>query len=152
MDAKSEIVTGGCLCGALRYEISEPPNKIGTCHCRKCQRWSGSAFSVGARFPKAAVHFIKGEPKVYQSSSIMVRGFCADCGSPLVYWYLAEEMAAGNLWISLGTLDQPDAFSPAYHYGVESEMAWLHDDLPRHRIDEDSSLASAWKSIDGERE
>ena len=137
---------GGCLCGAVRYVASGQPNKIGTCHCRRCQRWSGGPFSVGARFLKTAVQFTKGQPKIWKSSAIMERGHCADCGSPLIYWYLAEEMSVGNVWLSLGTFDQPHSLTPEYHYAVETEMEWLHDELPRHRLDEDSDLAAAWES------
>ena len=139
-------MTGGCLCGGVRFVVTEPPNKVGTCHCRRCQRWSGSAFSVGVRFRKSAVQFTNGEPKVYRSSSIMERGFCTGCGSPFIYWYLVEVMHSEDVWISLGTFDNPEQFKPTYHYAVETEMTWLHDDLPRLRLDEDAALASALES------
>ena len=78
----------------------------------------------------------------------MERGACGACGSPLIYRYLAEEKSAGKVWISLGTLDRPDLYGPSYHYAVETEMGWLHDDLPRLRLDEDSDLSSALQTAD----
>jgi hypothetical protein len=55
-------------------------------------------------------------------------------------------MNSGNVWISLGTLDEPEQFKPTYHYGVETEMSWLLDELPRMRLDEDADFAAALKS------
>ncbi len=136
---------GGCLCGNVRFKVTGSPNKVGTCHCRMCQRWSGSVFAVGARFPETAFQMTKGEMGVYRSE-IMERGFCTECGSPFIYWYLAKEMSAGNVWISLGNLDEPEQFKPTYHYAVETEMTWLHDDLPRMRLDEDADFSAALKS------
>lgn len=141
------ISTGGCLCGNVRFKVTGPPNKVGTCHCRMCQKWTGSVYAVGARFPESAFQMTKGEMGVYKSE-IMERGFCTKCGSPFIYWYLVKEMSAGNVWISLGNLDEPGQYKPTYHYAVESEMAWIHDDLPRMRLDEDAVLEAALKLSD----
>ena len=109
-----------------------------------CQRWTGTAFTTGVRFPRIAFRFTKGEPQVYRSSPIMERGFCANCGSPLIYWYVVEEKGADRVWLSLGNFDDPSAFTPEYHYAVETQMHWLSDDgLPRFRLDEDENLAAA---------
>ena len=69
----AEKTTGGCLCGAIRYEADEPPNQVYACHCRMCQRHTGSAFWAGAKFPPDTFRFTKGEPKVYRSSKILER-------------------------------------------------------------------------------
>ncbi len=142
-------ITGGCLCGAIRYESSEPPIETGTCHCRVCQKWTGSAFMVMARFFRTALRFTKGEPKLYRSSSIKEKGFCPDCGSSLFDRYLVRKSARSNpdmVWVQLGTLDHPEAVSIDFHYGVETQLPWVHfdDDLPRTRCDEDPSLAAAF--------
>jgi hypothetical protein len=140
-------ITGGCLCGAVRFEVTGPPDKVGICHCRMCQRWTGSAFAAGVRFPRTAFRFTKGEPQVYRSSAIMERGFCGDCGSPLIYWYTTEKKATDRVWLSLGNFDDPSAFAPEYHYAVETQMNWLPDDgLPRHRLDEDEDFAAAMEA------
>ncbi len=88
-----------------------------------------------------------GKMKIYRSE-IMERGFCTECGSPFIYWYLVKEMNSGNVWVSLGTLDEPEQFKPTYHYAVETEMFWLHEDLPRIRLDEDADFAAALRSTD----
>ena len=117
--SEDKTLTGGCLCGSVRFELSGSPNKVGTCHCRQCQRWSGSVFSVGARYPESAFRMTSGKMKVYRSE-IMERGFCTECGSPFIYWYLVKEMNSGNVWVSLGTLDEPEQFKPTYHISVST--------------------------------
>ena len=82
------VITGGCLCGEVRYELNGPPLDMGTCHCRNCQRWSGSAFHSAVAFALTDLSFTKNEPLRYQSSSIMERSFCPSCGSPLLFRYL----------------------------------------------------------------
>ena len=105
--------TGGCLCGAVRFEVQGPPDQVGICHCRRCQRWTGSAFAVGVRFPRAAFRLTKGDPRLYRSSTIMERGFCADCGSPLIE-YVNTENDVDGVWLSLGNFDDPSAFDPRH--------------------------------------
>ena len=145
-------VTGGCLCGALRYESSEPPINAGICHCRMCQKSTGSAFMVIAGFPRTAFRFTKGEPKLYRSSSIKDKGFCADCGSVLFDQYLVRTGVSDPdlVWVQLGTLDHPEAVSIKFHTGVESQLPWVHfeDGLPRDRCDEDPGLAAAFAATE----
>jgi len=144
-------ITGGCYCGAIRYESNEPPIEPGICHCRECQRWTGSAFLAVVGFPLTGFRYTKGSPKLNQSSSVVERGFCPDCGSSLHSQYLVNlghDNAAENLdhvLISVGTLDNPEVVEMEYHYGVESQLPWVHfdDDLPRTRSDEDPGLIRA---------
>ena len=151
--------TGGCLCGAIRYEASEPPNKSGTCHCRICQQWTGSAFNAFTGFPRSALRFTSGEPRIYRSSPIAERGFCPDCGSSLTVRYL-ESLGADaksgpdQVWVAIGTLDHPEAVSLDYHYGVETQLSWVRfdDDLPRTRCDEDPGLAAAYAAAGSKEE
>ncbi len=153
MTDKAMPITGGCLCGAVRYEASEPPSAGGVCHCRVCQRTTGSAFEALAMFPRTAFRFTKGEPKRYRPSSIMEKCFCAHCGSPLTDQYLVPVRARLNpdmVWVHIGTLDKPEAASIDYHYGVESQLPWVHfdDGLPRARCDEDPELAAAFAAAE----
>jgi len=140
-------ITGGCLCGALRYESSEPPIRTTICHCRMCQKSTGSAFMVAAGFPRTALRFTKGEPKLYRSSPIKDKSFCADCGSLLVEQFLVPtgNTAPDMIWVYVGTLDRPEAVSIGAHTGVESQLPWVHfdDGLPRSRCDENPILAAA---------
>ncbi len=146
-------ITGGCLCGAVRYEANEPLSKGTVCHCRGCQRTTGSAFEAVVRFPRTAFRFTKGEPKRYRSSSIMEKCFCPHCGSPLTDRYLVPVstfLSPDMVWVHIGTLDEPDAVTIKSHYGVESQLQWLHfdDGNPRARCDEDPGLAAAFAAAE----
>ena len=147
--------TGRCQCGAVQYEASGPPKSGGTCHCRDCQRWTGSAFMAFAGFPRASLQFTKGEPKYFKSSAIKERGFCPECGSSLTVRDLVQLRKGGLagpdfVWVPLGTLDDPEAVSLCFHYGVETQLSWVHfdDDLPRTRCDEDAALIAAFRAAE----
>ena len=144
-------ITGGCYCGAIRYESDEPPVEPGICHCRQCQRWTGSAFLAVVGFPLTGFRYTKGSPKLNKYSPIVERGFCPDCGSSLHCRYLVnlgdDDIAENpdHVLVSVGTLDNPEVVEMEYHYGVESQLPWIHfdDDLPRTRSDEDTGLIKA---------
>ena len=138
MGDASDKITGGCLCGAVRYEASEPPQRTLYCHCRMCQKAGGGPFKVSAFFRSDAVHFTRGRAKLYQSSDIAERGFCEICGSQLIF----QMVGSALMGIDIGTLDHPEDVSPAYHTGVESQVSWLNidDDLPRMRTDDNPNL------------
>ncbi len=144
-------ITGGCYCGAIRYECDQPPVEPGICHCRECQRWTGSAFLAVAGFPQSGFRYTRGNPRLNQSSSLVDRYFCADCGSSLHCRYLISlgdaDLTANPdyLLVSVGTLDDPGMAKMEYHYGVESQLPWVHfdDDLPRTRCDEAPELIDA---------
>ena len=127
--------TGGCLCGAVRYEARVSASENWYCHCRMCQKSSGSVVSTSAIVPKTRLHMTRGAPKFYQSSEFVERGFCADCGSPMFFRPTNED------WISIlsGTLDDPELAPPEGHYGVESWISWLkiEDDLKKERTEGD---------------
>ena len=152
-----EKITGGCLCGAIRYEANGPPVSAGACHCRACQRFTGSAFGAYVGFPRAALRFTKGEPKVFVRHSIKERGFCPECGSSLTDRYVVPMSGASGpdmYWVLLGTLDRPEAVPLEFHYGVESQLPWVHfdDGLPRTRCDEDPMLVAAFAAVGEEEE
>jgi hypothetical protein len=144
-------ITGGCYCGAIRYESDEPPVEAGICHCRECQRWTGSAYCPAVGFHLSGFRYTKGSPKLNNSSSILERCFCPDCGSSLHVRYLVklgDDYAADgpdHVYITIGTLDNPEVVELGFHYGVESQLPWVHfdDNLPRIRSDEDPDLINA---------
>ena len=142
-----EKITGGCLCGAIRYESEGPLMEAYTCHCRMCQRHTGSSYWVGAKFPEQGFRYTKGTPKLYHSSDILTRSFCPDCGSTMALTYTNPPWAdfEPGVEVPVGSLDQPDIAVPADHYGVESMHAWVHFDsaTPQHRWDEDKELMAA---------
>ena len=131
-----EILAGGCLCGAVRFEAEGPPRETTACHCRMCQRNSGTVFAVYASYPSERVRFLAGRPKLYRSSSFAERGFCAACGTPLTFQYLAGPEDIG---LTLGSFDEPARLAPQSHDGIESWVPWLKmdDGLPRRRTEDD---------------
>lgn len=145
---KALRVTGGCLCGEVRFEIDAPSISTGYCHCRICQKFTGSAMSAWTAFPASSLRFVKGAPRFFGSSPIAERGFCAACGSSLVY-RLIRPRAAAYLVIFTASLDEPQAYAPAAHSGIESQMEWLDilDDLPRTRTADSRVLVEAWSSV-----
>jgi hypothetical protein len=125
-------ITGGCLCGAIRYEAPKPLNVM-YCHCRMCQQAYGQPRVAGAYFKADEIRFTKGEAKRYRSSPHAYRGFCGTCGTPIYYHSTMPELR-DFMSLMLGTFDQPERYPPTEHYNVETALPYcLHDDgLPRH--------------------
>ncbi len=126
-----EPLEGGCLCGRVRYRVTEAPLDSGYCHCRMCQRSSGAPLQVSAEFPLDAFELTRGALKAYRSSPEAVRHFCADCGSQITF-RVAEDPTYVS--VNLGSLDRPEAVAPRMHIWCESRIPWFEvaDDLPRH--------------------
>jgi class 3 adenylate cyclase len=155
---KKEPITGGCLCGAVRYEISEPLIDAGFCHCRMCQRFSGSPVSAFVSFPRESVRFTQGEPKYYKSSQggpqyyksspLGERGFCANCGSSLTFRPSIPQWS-DFIAVYMGSLDHPENITPTWHLGIESQIPWfhIHDNLPRVRCKDSPDMVEAWESV-----
>jgi hypothetical protein len=142
------VVTGGCLCGAIRFESTQQPLGSGYCHCRICQKFTGAPVGVWTAFTESAVRFTSGAPKTFMSSPIAERGFCAECGTSMTY-RLVKPQACGYVVIFNACLDHPERFAPSSHGGVESQMPWLdiNDGLPRTRCDQSWALRNAWASV-----
>jgi hypothetical protein len=103
--------TGGCLCGAVRYEIEGPLPAPSACHCAQCRRHQG-ALGVFTLAP-AERYKIKGKQNLawYESSAGIKRGFCKTCGSKL-FW---ERTGSGQLDVTLGTIDPPTGLKIEKH-------------------------------------
>ena len=104
------------LCGAIRYEANVTTSENWYCHCRMCQKASGSVVSTSAIVPKSQVQITKGDPKFYQSSQYIERGFYSDCGSPMFF----SNRPTSWLTILSGTLDDPELAPPAVHAALTS--------------------------------
>ena len=106
--------TGGCMCGAVRYELASDPFECGWCHCRTCQLSSGAPAMVFASVPVGDFRWTqgKGSVKRVQSSSFGYRVFCGDCGTPL---YMRVEHEPNEIDFSVATLDQPGIVTPEFH-------------------------------------
>lgn len=122
---------GGCHCGALRYRVSITPSDTGYCHCRICQRTTGSPVAAWALVPVAGFAMLKGQAVVYKSSAWGERHFCGTCGAQILY---QERRNPAGVSLNVATLDDPAALPPRSHIYTDSQIAWLHfgDDLPRH--------------------
>ncbi len=144
---KGEVITGGCICGRIRFEISAPPISTGYCHCSICQKFSGSAMSTWTAFPKSAVSFGT-EPTYFGTSPIAERGFCSTCGASIAYCLLQPKEAA-HIVLFTPSLDHPENYAPVAHSGVETKMPWLEifDDLPRTETRDSRVLQQAWSSV-----
>lgn len=142
-DARS-VTTGGCLCGEILFEIRGETIGSSYCHCRMCQRFAGAPVSAGSGFLYKDFQVTQGEPKLYQSSVIAERAFCPTCGSSLWIKHFPWKW----IFIKTANLDNPEAFAPTTHFGVESQLPWheVHDELPRIRCNESQELCDAWES------
>jgi hypothetical protein len=116
----NELWTGGCLCGARRYQFDGDAPHSGYCHCDMCKRATGGAFAVLVQARRETLKWTRKEPSEFRSSPIATRGFCPDCGTPLYLQYDDDDL----IRVTVGSLDHPERIRPAGHYGVESRLPW----------------------------
>ena len=131
----NETITGGCQCGKVRYAITTPLENPHICHCRMCQKAFGNFFAALVGTKKTGLRWTKGEPAFFRSSSVVSRGFCKDCGTPLSFAYDHSERIA----VSIGSLDNPRLAIPANQFGIEARLPAfdiLHT-LPGTRTEDD---------------
>ena len=125
----SQPLTGGCLCGAIRYTVSVPITELRMCHCRDCQKSTGTGGSVNAMIKSAELKITKGTPKRYtltaDSGRTLHRFFCGDCGSPL---FSRRELTPENSSLRIGTLDAEHAsgMKITAHIWTASARSWSH--------------------------
>jgi hypothetical protein len=122
-------IVGGCLCGAIRYQIDGELARAGSCHCSMCRKAHGAAFGTYAEVPEGAFRWTAGEEEVrtFESSPGGGRAFCPRCGSTL------GTMDHGHFnWVTLGTVDGDPGIRPQAHIFVSSKAPWddINDDLP----------------------
>jgi hypothetical protein len=114
---------GGCLCGAVRFQVSGPANWTAYCHCQSCRKHTGAPVSAYAGFDRVQVTVVKGEISRFASSPCARRGFCPTCGSTLSY---EGDRWPTELHIHIGAFDEPEAFAPESHAFEEERLSWLH--------------------------
>jgi hypothetical protein len=127
-------LTGGCLCGTVRYAIAvEAGDVVDYCHCRQCRRASGAPVVAWVQVPPARFEITAGQAKGFAASARATRWFCPHCGSPL-YMTDPQQRSVG---VTLGTLDEPEALTPTVHGWTSARLAWFDtdDDLPRYDRD-----------------
>ena len=135
MKKTSTHYAGGCLCGAVRYELSVPLPKVVVCHCRDCQKASGSAAAFNARVRADALKITSGTYQTFavtaESGEQLIRMFCAKCGSQM---FSQRESLPQMITVKIGTLDDPSKLEIGRHIWTDSAMPWnvFDDVLPRH--------------------
>jgi hypothetical protein len=137
--AGGDPLTGGCLCGAIRYEVRGAPRVLCLCHCTLCRRSVGATPVAWATFPTAQLRIEAGTLAWFRSSAIGRRGFCARCGASLVF---ENTHTPAEIDVTIASLDDPDRLPPERHIWVPDRVAWVASDdgLPRHGGDSDSPL------------
>ena len=131
----AQTMTGGCACGAIRYECN-PANPVFAdhCYCRDCQRSSGTAMASLLFLAEAAFKVIKGEARYFEtvgdSGKKISRGFCPNCGSPL---FTTVELMPGAIGIRAASLDDPNQYRPGVSLYLDSATVWapIDERLPK---------------------
>ena len=129
----SRPLSGGCACGAIRFELRSEPFNTGWCHCETCRRNSGAPAMVFGSVPSGDLVFTQGEDrvKVFRSSGFAQRRFCGECGTPFT---MEMDAQPDTVDIAVSTLDEPEAAAPGFHIFWSSKVGWFEpgDALPRH--------------------
>ena len=141
-----EAVTGGCACGAVRFEAEIDGDDAYLCHCRMCQRATGSLSIAFKNIPQAKLRWLSG-PDWYDSSPIARRPYCGKCGTSLGFQF----KEGPNMDVTVAAFDDPGRFKPTSHFGAESvHEAWLDTSgLPRKRTEEHKPLVEKWVQATG---
>lgn len=128
-------ITGGCVCGAVRYESTAEPLLMVKCHCRDCQRTSGGPYVPAVVFSFAAFRVTQGTIQHHATESERgghnLRGFCPKCGSRLTG---AENPERGIIGVVASSLDDPSIFAPTLEMFVDDAQPWdlMDQATPKH--------------------
>jgi len=143
-------LTGGCQCGSIRYQLTEPPVTFYLCHCRDCQKQSSSAFGLTLWSSRNGFRLLSGVLSIFdtagESGALKRCTFCNLCGTRI---YHCNADSAGHYSIKAGSLDSLQNIEPVAHIWTRSAHPWaIHreDHLPRFEADpaDDLILVSLW--------
>ena len=123
----------GCLCGLVRFEVTQPPVAAGYCHCTRCQRRTGTAAAVSARIAPGSLRILSGEElvKAFRPPDGFAKVFCTNCGGAL--WSQSQKDPS-IVSVRMGAFDRDPGIRPSYRQYVAYAAAWepIPDDgLPR---------------------
>ncbi len=143
---KAEVFEGGCTCRAVRYRMMSRPLFVNCCHCRWCQRETGTAFALNAMIEADRVVVLQGKPEVVDTPSNSGKGQkisrCPACR--VAVW--SNYAGAGDAlrFVRVGTLDEPDRMPPDIHIFTSTKQPWvrLPDDTPA--VPEYYKLSEHW--------
>jgi hypothetical protein len=119
---------GGCTCGAIRYRLTSSPLIVHACHCRDCQRITGSAFVINLWMESKSVEAQGAEPRSFRLAGGSGKPhdvfFCGTCGTYL--WSRYHGAPGDFLFVRAGTLDTPEVVQPDVHIFTRSKLPWLN--------------------------
>jgi hypothetical protein len=143
----AEEMTGGCACGRVRFVAQIADDEAYLCHCRMCQRATGSVSIAFKNVKQADVRWAA-EPDWYESSPIARRPFCSACGTSFGFAFTED---SDKMDLTVASFDDPSRFIPKHHFGAESmHRAWLNTEgLPEMRTDEHQKLVDKWIAATG---
>ena len=116
-----ERESGGCGCGAIRFLISDEPNRVAVCHCGDCRRLVGAQSVAWLILPRDSYRIVSGSPVEYASSPEVVRTFCGSCGTSLTYSHTSR---SDTIDVTVGSLDEPDRFPPTKTTFESERIRW----------------------------
>ncbi len=127
---KTIVLTGHCYCGATTFSATRQPLTVVYCHCDDCRRATGGPVAAFAALDERVVTFKPNEGREIAINPGVSRTFCAECGSSLTGRY---DYLPGQIYISLGIIDQANTLAPKIHSHESERLTWLHidDDLQR---------------------
>lgn len=137
------VYSGGCQCGAVRFHVEGALGDASVCHCRMCQKAFGAFYAPLVSVRQAKLTWTRGEPKRFQSSNHVRRGFCENCGTPLTY-----EDPDGTA-LAIGAFDDPSGIAPRLQYGTEAKLPYADDvpDQPGHETVDDFESSPFLKDL-----
>ena len=124
----SAAITGSCLCGGVRFELTEPPTHAGYCHCTRCQRRTGTGSSVQARIDGTTFRLVSGERLVKawrHPDGGFEKCFCSECGAHL---FSRNPDDPRQMSIRLGAFDSDPGVRPSWRAFVAYAAPW--DSIP----------------------
>lgn len=125
------MLTGGCFCGAIRYEAGGTPFHETNCHCSNCRRTTGAPFVTWFSVRLADFHIVTGQPARFNTTEKGTRSFCPRCGTQLTFQHTDF---GDEIDVTASSLDNPKLVPPKDNTYTSSRLGWIvHDGLPEYR-------------------
>ncbi len=151
--SQTSFYDGGCTCREVRYRLHKPPLFVHCCHCRWCQRESGSAFALNGMLEAGELELLAGKVEVIDTPSNSGRGQrisrCPTCRVAL--WSNYAGAGGAIHFVKIGTLDDPDAFPPDIHIFTSSKQPWVNLEGGAPAVEEYYRRSDYWPADSIER-
>lgn len=148
MTSQSKPLEGGCTCGHVRYQLTSDPLIVHCCHCRWCQRQTGTAFALNALYVADEVTLLRGEVKTEMVDSPSGKGQriarCPKCDIAVWSNYYMGGIKEGIRFIRVGTLDNPDRLPPDVHIFTTTKQPWVQLPADAHVVDIFYDYETTW--------